>query len=171
MENELPNPGRIPKENDLVALCRALNACGARYLIVGGFAVIHHGYLRATEDIDLLLDGALENQARVKQALETLPDKAILELGDDDIRDYTVVRVSDEILVDLMISACGIAYDEASQEMEVVEIQGVPIPFANPRLLLRMKQTHREKDAEDRVFLHRKIAELEGRETSAGLDQ
>jgi hypothetical protein len=60
MENELPNPGRIPKEGDLIALCRALNECGARYLIIGGFAVIHHGYVRATEDIDLLLDGDLD---------------------------------------------------------------------------------------------------------------
>jgi hypothetical protein len=159
MENELPNPGRIPKEDDLVALCRALNEQAARYLIVGGFAIIHHGYLRATEDIDLLLDGDLENQARVKKALETLPDKAILELGDDDIRDYTVVRVSDEILVDLMIAACGIDYAEASKSIETAEIHGVPIPFASIHLLLRMKQTTREKDAEDRVFLHRKIAE------------
>jgi hypothetical protein len=66
MENELPNRGRIPKEADLVALCRALNERGARYLIIGGFAVIHHGYLRATEDTHLLLDGDLGSQARVK---------------------------------------------------------------------------------------------------------
>lgn len=161
MENELPNPGRIPRENDLVALCRALNERGARYLIVGGFAVIHHGYLRATEDIDLLIDGDLDNQARVKQALQTLPDKAILELGDDDIRNYTVVRVSDEILVDLMITACGIDYAEARNSIEIAEVEGVAIPFANPHLLLRMKQTAREKDAEDRVFLHRKISEAQ----------
>jgi hypothetical protein len=159
MENELPNPGRIPREDDLVALCRELNSHSARYLVVGGFAVIHHGYLRATEDIDLLLDGDLDNQARVKKALETLPDKAILELGDDDLRDYTVVRVSDEILVDLMITACGIDYREASESIETAAIGGVPIPFANAHLLLRMKQTHREKDAEDRIFLHRKIAQ------------
>ena len=44
-----------------------------------------------------------------------------------------------------------------------MEVHGVPIPFASPQLLLRMKQTHREKDAEDRIFLHRKIAEMEGR--------
>ena len=95
----------------------------------------------------------------MKKALETLPDKAILELGNDDLRDYTVVRVSDEILVDLMIAACGIDYAEASKSIETVEIGGVPIPFANAPLLLRMKQTHREKDADDRVFLSRKIAE------------
>lgn len=159
MENESPIPGRIPQEDDLVALCRALNTCGARYLIVGGFAVIHHGYLRATEDIDLLLAGDLDNQARVKKALETLPDKAILELGEDDLRDYTVVRVSDEILVDLMISAGGIEYAEASKSIETTEIAGVLIPFADARLLLRMKQTPREKDADDCIFLRRKIAE------------
>jgi hypothetical protein len=164
MENELPNPGRIPKENDLVALCRALNEKGARYLIVGGLAVIHHGYLRATEDIDVLVAGDLDNQARVKRALETLPDKAILEFGDDDLRNYTVVRVSDEILVDLMIAAGGIEYAEASQSMEIAEIEGVRIPFANASLLLRMKQTHRDKDAADRIFLHRKIAESSQRD-------
>jgi hypothetical protein len=100
MENELPNPGRIPKQDDLVALCQALNACGARYLIVGGLAVIHHGYLRATEDIDLLLAGDLENQARVKKALETLPDKAILELGRDFLQ-----RTGDIAAFDLYHSA------------------------------------------------------------------
>ena len=37
--------------------------------------------------------------------------------------------------------------------MDTVTIKGVPIPFASPALLLRMKQTHREKDALDRQFL------------------
>jgi len=159
MENEVSNAGRTPNQNDLVTLCRALNEQQAKYVIIGGFAVIYHGYLRATEDIDVLLDGDLENQMRVKKALEILPDKAVLELGSDDLRSYSVVRVSDEILVDLMIRACGIDYTEARKSIEIANIKGVAIPFANAHLLLRMKQTHREKDADDRVFLHRKIAE------------
>ena len=159
MENEVPSPGRIPTETDLVALCRALNDLGARYIVVGGFAINHHGYIRATEDIDLLIAVDLENQQRIKKGLEVLPEKAILELGKDDFRDYTVVRVSDEILVDVMTAACGIAFDEASHEVEVANLQGVRIPFATPELLLRMKQTYREKDVSDRIFLQRKIAE------------
>ena len=95
--------------------------------------------------------------------------KRFSKLGDDDIRDYTVVRVSDEILVDLMISACGIAYGEAKASIETVEIHGVPIPFANAELLLRMKQTHREKDADDRVFLRRKIAARKGGQVKGDL--
>ena len=159
MENEVPSPGRIPNQSDLVALCRALNQEGAQYLVVGGFAINHHGFIRATEDIDILIDVDLENQVRVKKALEILPDKAIRELGDDDFRDYIVVRVSDDVLVDVMTAACGIDFKEASSFIEVAEIEGVPIPFASPQLLLRMKQTHRENDVADRIFLHRKIAE------------
>ena len=158
MENEpSPETPRLPVQDDLVALCRELNAQGARYLVVGGFAVIQHGFLRATEDIDLLVEGSLDNQVRIKKALEILPDKAIRELGDDDLRNYIVVRVADDVLVDLMLAACGIGYEEASGEIETVVLQGVSIPFAAPRLLLRMKQTYREKDELDRKFLERKI--------------
>ena len=81
MENEVPNPWRLPDENDLVALCRALNEQGTRYVVIGGFAINHHSYIRATEDIDLLIDVDPENQSRIKKALEILPDKAIRELG------------------------------------------------------------------------------------------
>ncbi len=132
-------------------------------MIIGGFAIIYHGFVRATEDIDILIDGSPENQQRVKEALATLPRQAILELGDEDMRDYGVVRVSDEVLVDVMLAACGIEYAAASAEVEIAEIEGVSIPFASPQLLLRMKQTYRDKDIPDRIFLHRKIAEREGR--------
>ena len=39
MENEVPSPGRLPNQSDLIALCRSLNKEGARYLVVGGFAL------------------------------------------------------------------------------------------------------------------------------------
>jgi hypothetical protein len=66
---------------------------------------------------------------------------------------YNVIRVADEILVDLMRSAGGIDYAEAAKDMMVREVDGVPIPFASPRLLWRMKAvTHREKDAGDLFF-------------------
>lgn len=152
---------RLPVQDDLVRLCRELNRQGARYVVVGGFAVIQHGFLRATEDIDLLVEGSPENQAKVKKALEILPDQAVRELGDDDLRDWVVVRVADEVVVDLMQSACGIDYEGARAGIQTVEIQGVPIPFASPPLLLRMKQTHREKDAPDREFLEQKIRAAE----------
>ena len=113
-EDAHPVESRPPTVADLVLLCRSLNAQGARYLVIGGFAVNQHGFPRATMDIDLLVDAAPENQDRVKKALEVLPDKAVRELAGDDLRDYLVVRVADEIVVDLMTSACRVTYAEAS---------------------------------------------------------
>jgi hypothetical protein len=120
-------------------------------------AIVQQGFLRATEDIALLLESSRQNQAKVRRALEILPDKAILEMTEDDLDVYGVVRVADEIVVDLMLSACGVGYDEGSTEIESVVIQGVPIPFASAKLLLRMKQTYRDKDIPDRIFLEQKL--------------
>jgi predicted nucleotidyltransferase len=47
---------RPPEIEDVARLGRALNEAGARYLLIGGFAVVAHGYERATKDIDLLAD-------------------------------------------------------------------------------------------------------------------
>jgi hypothetical protein len=105
--------------------------------------------------VDLLLDPSLDNQARVKKALLSLPDQAVRELGDEDLTRYVVARVADEILVDLMFSACGVTFAEAERErgIEVRDVDGVSIPFASAPLLWRMKQTVREKDIPDRLFL------------------
>jgi hypothetical protein len=154
-----PPESRPPTLEDLLLLCRSLNDAGARYIVIGGFAVIQHGFTRATEDIDLLVESSLENQARVKKALEVFPDKASRELGEDDLRTWGVVRVADEVVVDLMLAACGIRYEEASREVERVTLRGISIPFASPRLLLRMKQTCREKDVLDCQFLERRLRE------------
>lgn len=78
----------------------------------------------------------------------------MLELDPGDVVKFIVVRVADEVLVDLLRSASGIDYAEAALDIVTTDVQGVPIPFASPRLLWRMKRhTHREKDAPDLVFL------------------
>lgn len=120
-------------------------------------AVIQHGFLRATEDIDLLIEHSIDNEQAVRRALETLPDKAVRQMTEDDLLNYQVVRVADEIVVDLMLKACGVNFEDAEKEIEIKEIEGVPIPFASARLLLQMKQTVREKDILDRQFLEQLI--------------
>lgn len=145
---------RPPEEADLVSLCRELNRREAKYLIIGGFAIIAAGYPRFTEDVDLLVEVSLENEQKVIDALMTLPDRAAQEISAGEINEFVVVRVGDVFTIDLMKSACGIAYEEASAHIVHHEIQGVTIPFASPRLLWHMKaRTHREKDALDLIFL------------------
>jgi hypothetical protein len=156
--NELAS--RQPTVEDLRDLCRQLNQRGAKYVVVGGFAMRAANYLRQTMDVDLIVASDAENEARVFSALATLPDKAVLELQPGELSQYNVIRVADEILVDLMRSAGGIDYAEAAKNVVVREVDGVPIPFASPSLLWRMKAiTHREKDAGDLVFLRQWFAE------------
>jgi len=150
---------RPPERSDFVELCRELHKREANFLVVGGFAIIFAGYPRTTGDIDLLIDTKLENEVRVYAALATLPDGCVRELEPGEVEKYTVVRVADEILVDLMAKASGIDYAEASKSVVVHEIDGVPIPFASPELLWRMKcRAGREKDRGDIEFLRQYFA-------------
>src|SRR5262245_13290909 len=118
-ENLISHP---PTEADLVALCRELNRRGAKYVVVGGLAIIAAGLPRVTGDVDLMVAADLENEAKVYGALSILPDNAVRELRPGELQQYSVIRVGDEILVDLMRSAGGIDYEEASKSTVVREL-------------------------------------------------
>lgn len=150
---------RAPELDDLVSLCEALNDEGVRYVLIGGFAVILHGFVRATKDVDLLIDASADNVQRLKRAMSTLPDNAIALMADDEVDRYAVVRIADEFVVDLMKSACGIQYAEAAQRVDRRHVNGVPIPIADKELLIRTKDTLRPSDAADVRFLRLRIDE------------
>jgi len=78
MDDESPTPleeTRPPSVEDLTRLANSLNELGAKYIVIGGFAIIAAGYTRATMDIDLLVDTSPENDAKVRDALADLPDR------------------------------------------------------------------------------------------------
>ena len=54
------------------AVLAALNAARVRYLIAGGVAVVLHGHLRATADLDLIVQLTPENALDAVRALETI---------------------------------------------------------------------------------------------------
>jgi hypothetical protein len=150
---------RAPTRTDVIALCRRLNELGARYMVVGGFAIIEAGYPRSTGDLDLLVSSDLVNEAKVYKALESLADKAVLELKPGEIGEYTVIRIHDEYTVDLMASTSGITLDEALDGVVYHDLDGVTVPFASPKLLWRMKEkTYREKDVGDLIFLRQQYS-------------
>ena len=80
---------------DLKRLVQALDAAGARYLLIGAYALLAHGYQRATVDIDLLVEATRENGERVKQALLVLPDQSAREIDPDGKHGYPQPSMSD----------------------------------------------------------------------------
>jgi hypothetical protein len=54
------------------AIIRTLNGAGVRYLVAGGLAVVAHGFVRLTADVDVILDLDPENVRRATAALATL---------------------------------------------------------------------------------------------------
>ncbi len=97
--------------------------------------------------------------------LQNLVDLAIREIEDDDVQRYTVVRIGDESVVDLLASVCGITFDEAIQSVQQLELDGVKIPTVSKQLLIRTKNTIRPSDKMDINCLLR-IIEEENRERS-----
>jgi hypothetical protein len=60
------------EKRSVEAIVAALNQHQVQYLIVGGLAVVAHGYLRFTADMDLLLAVDRENLTRAVAALKEL---------------------------------------------------------------------------------------------------
>jgi predicted nucleotidyltransferase len=146
---------RQPRPEDLAKICQALNREGARYILIGGFAVIARGLERPTKDIDLLIESSTQNVERVKRALAVLPDNAVQEVQANEVERYDVIRVADEVVVDLMTKACDVTWADATRDSEILELDGIEIPIASIETLIRTKQTMRPHDAADREFLQR----------------
>jgi hypothetical protein len=154
-----PEETRPPTIDDLVSLARELNAHQVKYVVIGGMAMLQHGMPRHTDDLDFLYETSRENQRRMRTVLALLPDKAILEIGEEeDWASLGTIRVNDVITVDLMPAACGIDYATALPRIERRLVHGVEIPIADVSLLLDTKRTWREKDQIDAAFLRDKIA-------------
>lgn len=151
---------RPPTIDDLVAICKKLNETNAKYILIGGFAVNYYGFPRATEDIDLLVDPSEENIFKIKAALSFLPDNAVKEVAPDDIEKYEVVRVADEITIDLLKKACDITYEKAG--IEYYEFKGVRIPIADLETMIKTKRGVRPRDKEDLSFLMSLLEQAEG---------
>ena len=133
----------------LLRVCALLNEHRARYLIVGARACWLHGYIRATMDVDILVPEDLENHARVLIALSELKDHAAAELTPQDLVDNVVVKIADEVEVDVSTRAWKITYADAVGTSLKTIIQDIEIPYVDLRTLVASKQTHRDQDQVD----------------------
>jgi len=67
--------------------------------------MILNGVIRATEDIDVLVENSRENFIRVIEELSGLADQAARELNPEDLAENVVVKIAVEVEVDVSTSA------------------------------------------------------------------
>jgi hypothetical protein len=149
---------------DVKTVARLLAAEGARWALIGGYAIAAHGFVRLSEDVDILVDPSRENASRWIQALARLPDGATRELfGDEALFEREgpyAVRVNDEFTVDVMPSACGHTWAELQPYIEARDIVGMTIPVLGLEGLLLTKEGERPKDRADAEVLRRALEAL-----------
>jgi hypothetical protein len=141
----------------LLQLLARFQAEGVQYVLVGGQAVRLNGFVRATEDIDILLPSSIENGHRVIRALSFLP--ASKELDPQwfgvNTEEPENIRVADELLIDLLFAANGQSYESLQPHIRTLEVEGVQVRTLDIEGLLKTKTAYREKDRIDRDALER----------------
>ena len=144
-------------EDPLLRLLARFAEEGVEYVLVGGQAVRLNGFLRATEDIDVLLHPTRENGERVKRALSFLASARELDPAWFEPRQAELenIRVADDLIVDLLFAANGETYQSMQPYARQVIVDGVPIRVLNIDGLLRTKTDSREKDLLDKRMLER----------------
>jgi hypothetical protein len=148
-------------EPDPVRLARALNATGARYLVIGGFAVIAHQYVRATEDTDLLVPADADNVEPLRSAFARLEARVRLT-GDPpteaELADAPHLRLDTSAgTVDLVREGDPpLDFRSGLDGRLDVELDGVEIPVAGLPLLTTLKRlADRPQDRVDLEELER----------------
>jgi predicted nucleotidyltransferase len=132
----------MSEQAPLLRVCALLNKHGAKYLIVGARACWLHGYVRATSDVDILIPEDPENHKRIIAALSELEDHAAAELTPQDFVDNVVVKVADEVEVDVSTHAWKVAYDEAHASALRQMIEGVKVPYVDFKRLFGTSKTN-----------------------------
>jgi folate-dependent phosphoribosylglycinamide formyltransferase PurN len=144
--------------NPLLRVCKLLNDQKAEYLVIGGWAMILNSVVRATEDVDILIADHDTNFQKVIHALSQLADGAARELVPNDFKENIVIKIADEVEVDVSTQAWTVRYSEAVTNALSKEVEGVLVPFLSIEDLIRSKQTHRDQDRIDVEMLRRLLS-------------
>jgi predicted nucleotidyltransferase len=148
------------------AVVRALNEAGVRFIVVGGIAVIAHGYGRNTRDVDIVIQLQPETITNAFAALHTLgyfPRVPITaaQCADGILRDQWIRDKGMKVLnfhsdlhretpIDLFIAEPFDFEEEYGSAMIEEPAPGLPVHILRLETLLRMKtEAARSQDLAD----------------------
>ena len=133
-----------------------------RYAVFGAVALNIHGFVRATEDLDIFVAPDAENISALKDALtDVFEDPEIGSISAEDLLgDYPAVQYvppSGDFHLDIL-TRLGEAFRYADLEIERVRFGELEVSVVSPLTLYRMKKdTVRPKDRIDAEVLRERF--------------
>jgi hypothetical protein len=133
------------------------------YVLVGSMAMAAQGIVRATRDIDVFVRPDEENVTRLKAALDDVfADASVQEISAADLAgEYPAVQYvppAADYWIDIL-ARLGSAFSYGDVESEVIDVDGVAVRVATPRMLYRMKRdTVRPQDRVDAQVIRERFA-------------
>ena len=103
----------IPLPPDFSEFLRLLNEHEVKYLLIGGYAVGYHGYVRATADMDVWIRRDKENAIRVVQVLEAFGFGDSALHPDLFMSEERLVRMGiPPMRIEILTSISGVMFDD-----------------------------------------------------------
>jgi hypothetical protein len=127
------------------------------FLVVGAYAMGAYGYPRATGDFDIWVDTSSENSQKVYSSLRKFgaPLTHISEKTFTDEGIIFQIGIAPR-RIDIITHIDGVRFKDAYDSKEVIEVEGLPIPFISKGDLIKNKRsTGRQKDRLDADYLSR----------------
>ena len=127
-------------ESEYLNLLRLFHAERVEYVVVGGYAVIAHGFPRTTGDIDILVRPTAANAGRVVRALVRYG----FTKGEFEEIDFTTTPnflsfSRQDVWIDLMTQLAGVMFEECAADALVVETDSIPVRYINLGALRKAK--------------------------------
>ena len=136
---------------DFKEFLKLLKEHEVRYLLIGGYAVSYHGYIRATGDMDIWIAIHPDNAHKMVVVLKTFgfdhPD-----LNDDlFLHENKILRMGvPPVRLEITTSISGVEFDECYQARVVDELDGVEVNLIDLENLKKNKKASgRLKDLTD----------------------
>ncbi|MEO6132039.1 MAG: nucleotidyltransferase [Saprospiraceae bacterium] len=138
---------------DFQDFIRSLNEADVKYVLVGGYAVILHGYNRTTGDLDIWVERSEENYLKLIQAYQKfgmpLFDMSMNNfLGNSDFDVFTFGRPP--VSIDVMLAVKGMDFEKVYLNLEKRVVEGLEVKVISlPELLKAKIASGRKKDLDD----------------------
>ena len=150
-------------DEDLISFWNSLAESKVLYIMVGGFAVNMHGYLRSTQDVDIWIKDEPDNRIKLGNAMKIFGYESLNWKEMQFVPGWTNFYIGNGMVLDILISMKGLegySFDQCLQMATIAEIENVKVPFLHiNQLIANKKAVNRSKDQIDVMELE-KIKQL-----------